>query len=77
MLDGGSMKSKGTSILLLKHNQDSFLGDTKWTLSWPRCLVVATQQRLLGQLLRNFVAVWLKLIQYSVLQTPTILTELY
>ena len=35
MLDDGSMKSEGTSILLLEHKQVTFLGDMKWALSWP------------------------------------------
>ena len=43
MLDDGSTKSEGTSILLLKCNQDTFLGDMKWALSRPRHLVAASQ----------------------------------
>ena len=42
----------------------------KWVSSQPWSLVTARQQRLLGQLLRNFIAVLPKLIRYSVLQTP-------
>ena len=75
MLDGGSMKSEGTCILLLKCKQDTFLGDMKQAWSQPRHLVAASQQRLLGQLLRDFIAVQLRLIQYSVSQTPANLTE--
>ena len=32
MLDGGSMKSDGTSILLLKHNQDTLFGEHEMDL---------------------------------------------
>ena len=51
------MIEKPRQFLLLKCNQDTFLGDMKQTLSQPRHLVTASQQRLLGQLLRNFIAV--------------------
>ena len=46
-----------------------FWGDTKWTLIWPWCLVTASQWRILGQLLGNFIAVWSWF--NSVSQTPS------